>query len=53
MLGLLDRARAEPRDIYDLWYLLKHAGINAGFLLRHEVALRSCSTSDGTICVTR
>lgn len=27
-LALADRARNEPRDLYDLWHLTSHAGIN-------------------------
>jgi uncharacterized protein len=31
-LALADRARNEPRDLYDLWYLTSHAGINLDVL---------------------
>jgi uncharacterized protein len=27
IVALQDRARNEPRDLYDLWYLIAHAGI--------------------------
>jgi uncharacterized protein len=27
MAALSDRARNEPRDLYDLWYLITHAGL--------------------------
>ncbi|MBI5789645.1 MAG: nucleotidyl transferase AbiEii/AbiGii toxin family protein [Candidatus Schekmanbacteria bacterium] len=32
LLSLLDKARNEPRDLYDLWYLLQHAPIAIDFL---------------------
>jgi len=31
-LALADRARNEPRDLYDLWHLTSNAGINLGML---------------------
>jgi predicted nucleotidyltransferase component of viral defense system len=30
MAALSDRARNEPRDLYDLWYLMTHAGLRLG-----------------------
>jgi hypothetical protein len=29
-VALLDRARTEPRDLYDLWYLTKHSAVDLG-----------------------
>ena len=31
-LALADRARNEPRDLYDLWHLTSHEGIELGVL---------------------
>jgi predicted nucleotidyltransferase component of viral defense system len=33
IVALLDRARVEPRDLYDLWFLLNEGGVDAGDLL--------------------
>jgi uncharacterized protein len=33
IVALQDRARNEPRDLYDLWFLTSHAGINIGYLI--------------------
>ena len=33
VVALQDRARNEPRDLYDLWYLTTHAGIALGDLV--------------------
>lgn len=33
IVALQDRARNEPRDLYDLWFLTSHAGIEIGHLL--------------------
>lgn len=33
IVALQDRARNEPRDLYDLWYLTAHAGIDIGHLI--------------------
>lgn len=33
-VALLDRARNEPRDLYDLWYLTKEAHVDLGHLKR-------------------
>ena len=33
VLALADRARNEPRDLYDLWYLVSRAGIDVSHLL--------------------
>ncbi len=33
LLSILDRARTEPRDLYDLWYFLEHTQIALDFLL--------------------
>jgi len=33
IVALQDRARNEPRDLYDLWFLTSHAGINIGHLI--------------------
>jgi predicted nucleotidyltransferase component of viral defense system len=42
-LALADRARNEPRDLYDLWHLTSHEGIDIGPLadaMRQKLALR-------------
>jgi predicted nucleotidyltransferase component of viral defense system len=31
--ALRDRARNEPRDLYDLWFLTSHAGVEIGHLI--------------------
>jgi predicted nucleotidyltransferase component of viral defense system len=33
IVALQDRARNEPRDLYDLWFLTSHAGIDIGHLI--------------------
>jgi predicted nucleotidyltransferase component of viral defense system len=33
VVALQDRARNEPRDLYDLWFLTSHAGIQIGDLI--------------------
>src|ERR1035437_3745625 len=33
MVHLADRARNEPRDLYDLWHLVSHGGIDLAFLV--------------------
>jgi predicted nucleotidyltransferase component of viral defense system len=33
IVALQDRARNEPRDIYDLWFLTSHAGVDIGHLI--------------------
>lgn len=33
IVALQDRARNEPRDLYDLWFLTSHAGIEIGDLI--------------------
>lgn len=33
MVALQDRARNEPRDLYDLWFLTPHAGVEIGHLI--------------------
>lgn len=33
VVALQDRARNEPRDLYDLWFLTSHAGIEIGDLI--------------------
>jgi hypothetical protein len=33
IVALQDRARNEPRDLYDLWFLTTHAGIDIGDLI--------------------
>jgi len=33
IVALQDRARNEPRDLYDLWYLTAHAGIDIAHLI--------------------
>ena len=33
IVALQDRARNEPRDLYDLWFLTSHAGIEIGHLI--------------------
>jgi uncharacterized protein len=33
IVALQDRARNEPRDLYDLWFLTPHAGIEIGHLI--------------------
>ena len=33
VVALADRARNEPRDLYDLWHLLSHGGIDLGSLV--------------------
>ena len=33
MVALQDRARNEPRDLYDLWFLTTRAGIDIGDLI--------------------
>ena len=33
IVALQDRARSEPRDLYDLWFLTSHAGIDIGHLI--------------------
>ena len=33
IVALQDRARNEPRDLYDLWFLITHAGIAIGHLI--------------------
>lgn len=43
ILALADRARNEPRDLYDLWFLITDAGIQAGDLehaIREKLAFR-------------
>jgi hypothetical protein len=32
-VALQDRARNEPRDLYDLWFLTSHAGADIGHLI--------------------
>ncbi len=42
-LALADRARNEPRDLYDLWYLTSNEGIELGALadaMRHKLEFR-------------
>ena len=42
-LALADRARNEPRDLYDLWHLTSHEGIQLGALadaMRRKLELR-------------
>jgi len=42
-LALADRARNEPRDLYDLWHLTQHAGIELGPLasaMREKLTFR-------------
>jgi predicted nucleotidyltransferase component of viral defense system len=42
-LALADRARNEPRDLYDLWHLTSHEGIELGALadaMRRKLAFR-------------
>jgi predicted nucleotidyltransferase component of viral defense system len=48
-LALADRARNEPRDLYDLWYLTSNEGIELGGLadaMRQKLAFRG-KPSDG------
>ena len=33
VVALRDRARNEPRDLYDLWFLTSHAGVEIGHLI--------------------
>jgi predicted nucleotidyltransferase component of viral defense system len=33
VVALQDRARNEPRDLYDLWFLTAHAGVEIGHLI--------------------
>ena len=33
IVALQDRARNEPRDLYDLWFLTSHAGVGIGHLI--------------------
>ena len=33
IVALQDRARNEPRDLYDLWFLTSHAGVDIGHLI--------------------
>jgi uncharacterized protein len=33
IVALRDRARNEPRDLYDLWFLTSHAGVDIGHLI--------------------
>ena len=33
IVALQDRARNEPRDLYDLWFLTSHAGVDIGPLI--------------------
>jgi predicted nucleotidyltransferase component of viral defense system len=33
IVALQDRARNEPRDLYDLWFLISHVGIDIGHLI--------------------
>ena len=33
IVALQDKARNEPRDLYDLWFLTSHAGIDIGHLI--------------------
>ena len=33
VVALQDRARNEPRDLYDLWFLTSHAGVEIGHLI--------------------
>jgi predicted nucleotidyltransferase component of viral defense system len=33
IVALQDRARNEPRDLYDLWFLTSHAGVEIGHLI--------------------
>ena len=33
IVALQDRARNEPRDLYDLWFLTSHAGVDIGQLI--------------------
>lgn len=43
ILSLADRARNEPRDLYDLWFLITESGIQAGDLehaIREKLAFR-------------
>ena len=32
-MALQDRARNEPRDLYDLWFLTSHARVDVGHLI--------------------
>lgn len=43
VIALADRARSEPRDLYDLWFLITHAGIQVADLehaIREKLAFR-------------
>ena len=33
IVALQDRARNEPRDLYDLWFLISHSGVDIGHLI--------------------
>jgi hypothetical protein len=33
IVALQDKARNEPRDLYDLWFLTSHAGVEIGHLM--------------------
>jgi predicted nucleotidyltransferase component of viral defense system len=33
IVALQDKARNEPRDLYDLWFLTSHAGVDVGHLI--------------------
>jgi uncharacterized protein len=33
IVALQDKARNEPRDLYDLWFLTSHAGVDIGPLI--------------------
>lgn len=43
VVALLDRARNEPRDLYDLWHLTEHAGVDLSQIvdaIRRKLAAR-------------
>jgi len=41
VIAVSDRARNEPRDLYDLWYLCEHAPVDLGKLV-DAVARKLC-----------
>jgi hypothetical protein len=48
IVALQDRARNEPRDLYDLWFLTSHAGVDIGHLIgavREKLRFREKDTT--------